>query len=1102
MAKSYPSKSEGRNPQLGRTEKMRTDNMDNDLKNKWLPLAKHTLMFFLPLMFLIICMTMFFYLKETNSKQAVLKSNENNTILLLKKIIDSDLDIAATHLLTIVNSQNVKRFIENDNRDSRRDLGEEFLSYVIKTRLYDAIRFLDDTGMELIRVNDNNGKPEIVSEMQLQNKGKRYYVKDTLALDYGEFFVSPFDLNMEQDRIELPLKPMIRLGTPIVDSRGKKRGILLLNYFGSNILRHVEQTSEKNTGRIMLLNKDGFWLKGPTPEDEWGFMYENRKNRTLDNANPEAWKHISSTDSGQFRSPGGGLFTFITVYPLKEVISSSFNPDKTIESSSYYLLSNDYYWKVVSHIPPEVLELQAQTLVNQLLQFIIVIGMIMLLGSFLFARAILGRKQVQQQLQQSYNELEIRVEERTKELFHANDLLVKEVDAHKRAETAIKESESKIQAILDTAVDGILTINHRGIVQSFNPAAERLFGYPAAEVIGNNITMLQPEPYSNEHDQYLRNYLTTGVKKIIGIGREVEGKRKDSSTFPMELAVSEVKVGNIQLFTGIVRDISERKQAEQDLLHAKEKAETADRAKSEFLATMSHEIRTPMNAIIGMADLLWETELTPEQQEYVQIFRNAGNNLLGIINDILDISKVEAGRLELEHISFDLQETIEKTCDIMALKAHEKQLELLCHIDPVIPPYLIGDPVRLRQILVNLIGNSIKFTEQGEVALLVSCSREDVPHDLIELLFSVSDTGIGIPAEKQAMVFESFSQADSSTTRKFGGTGLGLTICRNLVQMMDGRIWVESSEGEGATFLFTARFTVDRNTEQPARHLSHEMRLAGLHVLVVDDNDTNRLILRQVLSSWGMEVFEAANGEQGLAELHRAADARPFDLVLLDCRMPEMDGFTVAEKIKTEFPDSIMPVMMLTSDNRSGDITRAKQLGMAGYLVKPVKKTELKNAIQDTLLAGRTGPPKAGTTEINGEAGGPEGRSLTILLVEDTEDNRLLIKSYLKKTSHELILAENGAEGFEKFKQGNIDLVLMDMQMPVMDGYDATRAIREFEEKDGLKYTPVIALTAYAMKEDVDKSLAAGCDEHLTKPIRKKILLQKIAEYEGEKNHG
>lgn len=530
-----------------------------------------------------------------------------------------------------------------------------------------------------------------------------------------------------------------------------------------------------------------------------------------------------------------------------------------------------------------------------------------------------------------------------------------------------------------------------------------------------------------------------------------------------------------------------------DLVSAREDALAASKTKSAFLAGMSHEIRTPMNAIIGMADLLSETPLTGEQTEYIDIFRNAGENLLEIINDILDISKVEAGQLYLEETEFDLAELVENTAQILAIRAHQKNIEFNCGISPDVTTNLVGDPVRLRQIITNLLGNAVKFTEKGEVSLQVrKCSGLS---DQGDLLFAVSDTGIGIPPDRQGSVFDSFSQADSSTTRKYGGTGLGLAICHRLVKMMGGNIWLESEVGRGSTFYFTVRMKVSAQPNNATADL--EGNLNGLKVLIVDDNSTNRLILSETLRAWGTDVTAVESGELGLSEMTHARDTgNPYQLLLVDLRMPGKSGFDVIEQMERDTDSVPTTILLLTSENRAEDIAVCQELNISRYLIKPVRRNDLYNAITGSLKLSPL--PRLETTLSSDQANGSADHQPNILLVDDSPDNRLLIKAYLKKTPVRLEVAENGEIAVQKFTTGRYDLVLMDMQMPVTDGYTATRVIRNWEMQNGKSSTPIIALTANALKEDAQRSLDAGCTSHLTKPIKKEVLIQAMEDFIGE----
>jgi PAS domain S-box-containing protein len=652
-----------------------------------------------------------------------------------------------------------------------------------------------------------------------------------------------------------------------------------------------------------------------------------------------------------------------------------------------------------------------------------------------------------------------------------------DVTARKRTEEALRESEQRLQSILDNARAVIYVKSVDGHYVLVNRLFESLFHIRRGEVVGKSDFDLFPAEMAESIRANDQRVLAAGAPlQFEEVAVHDDGVHTYVSTKFLLYDASGVP----HALCGISTDITERKRAEVELHKAKEAAEAANLAKSVFLANMSHEIRTPMNGIIGMTELVLDTSLNPDQREFLTLVKESADSLLTVINDILDFSKVEAGKLDLERIPFPLRDSLGDTMKSLAFRAHTKGLELACHVAADVPEYVTGDPGRLRQVLTNLVGNAVKFTDRGEVVVDVKLESQTEEGDVL-LHLCISDTGIGVPADKQQMIFEAFEQADSSTTRRFGGTGLGLAISRNLIELMGGRLWLESEVGVGSRFHFTARLSLakagDTAQVEPAA-------LTDLPVLVVDDNATNRRILVEMLTNWRMRPTAAEGGRSALAVMRSAAEAgTPFSLVLLDANMPEIDGFQLAEEIRRHPRLAGATMMMLTSGERPDDVRRCRQLGIAMHLTKPVKQSELLDAIMATLVS-------RAEHEVANEvsAAAPAGRHLRVLLAEDSVVNQKLAVYLLEKWGHQVTVANNGQEALGRVMAESFDLVLMDVQMPEMDGLEATAAIRRLESATDRRL-PIVAMTAHAMVGDRERCLEAGMDDYLSKPIRARELL-------------
>ena len=684
-------------------------------------------------------------------------------------------------------------------------------------------------------------------------------------------------------------------------------------------------------------------------------------------------------------------------------------------------------------------------------------------------RDVSERKQAEEKIRQYSENLEEMVEQRTSEL---------------------KKSEEKYRTILENIEDGYYEVDFAGNLTFFNDAACRITGYSEDELMGmNHREYTDEENASKLYREYNKVYETGIPTKRL----DWEVTKENGTTGFLEGSISVMTDSEDQPvgFRGIIRDVTERKELDREIMEKKRQAEEATKAKSQFLANMSHEIRTPLNGIVGMAELALDTQLDDNQKNIFQAINAEANSLQDVISEILDFSKIEAGKFDLEEIPFDLRVTIEDMAGSFAYRAEQKGLDFISFLAPDVPSRLIGDPARLRQIMVNLTGNALKFTHEGE--LYVKGELVERIEDRVKIRFSVKDTGIGIPDARHATIFESFTQADGSTTRNYGGTGLGTTISKQLAEMMGGEIGLESEVGKGSTFWFTALFGEQEEKKQiPA---AIDLDLNNLKVLIVDDNQTNRFVLMEYLKSWGCLPVEAVDGKEALIVFRDAVSSEsPFDLILTDFQMPEMSGFDLAKEIKTMETLKEVPIIVLTSSGRKGDGRNCKEIGVNGYLTKPIRQNELRKAMVSVLglSTGRKAgsPPELVTRYSVAE---DYRKEIQILLVEDYPTNQQVAMRHLSKAGYQVDLAEDGSQAVKAYKRKNYNLIFMDIQMPIMDGYAATREIREIEtrnlEQSTIQRVPIIAMTAHAIKGYRERCLKAGMDDYIAKPLRRKELL-------------
>ncbi len=678
-------------------------------------------------------------------------------------------------------------------------------------------------------------------------------------------------------------------------------------------------------------------------------------------------------------------------------------------------------------------------------------------------------------------DLKKRVEERTAAALEVNKKLKKEIGVRKKTEEELNTQRQYFEALFTNAPAAVVSLDLKHRIVTTNPQFEALFGYEIDETKGKYIDRLIVPEDRLEEARMLTKRAQAGSIPMI----ESKRKRKDGTVIETAVSGSAVVVNGKKVgVLAIYADITERKRAERALKKAKRAAESAARSKSEFLANMSHEIRTPLNAILGMSELVLDTELNNEQREFLEIVYSSSEGLLSLINDILDFSKIEAGQMLLERVPFNLKELVESIADIFSFRAEVKGLELVCCIQPDMPDLVEGDPTRIRQVLVNLIANAIKFTEEGEILFQVACDKQRAPKskdNMMRYIFTIQDTGIGISAGQQEKIFEKFSQADSSTTRRFGGTGLGLSISKSLIELMGGELTLDSKEGQGSAFHVTLTLASKRGIHDERDRTVFD----GISVLLVDNHAVRRETLHALLSKWGCAVTLAS----GHDAMRAKQDGRKVDVILINFHLPETNGLEVVAQLRRSPMFSDSKILLLTSKTGTEN-RRLRESGVDGYISKPVKHAKLFAVLSDILKPAENGPAIAVIEDAN--VTDTRTQNKIILLVEDNVDNQKLARKMLERGGHQVQIAASGEEAVDKMTNGDYDLVLMDIQMPGMNGFEATIKIREMESEQARERTPIVALTAHALSGYREECLKHGMDDYITKPIRKKTLLDTI----------
>lgn len=967
---------------------------------------------------------------------------------------------------------------------------------------YFQLRFIGtaDEGREIVRVDVDENGVRVVKDGDLQKKGNRDYVIAIQELEPGEIYISPINLNREHGRVEEPYKPTIRVGVPIYTSDNKVFGVLVLNALVGEKFNAFAVELDELLGSegldVYIANKDGDFLLHPKPEFTYGFEF-GRIHRWQDELESKLANSILANNKGFLSTSRHHLASLLeiktdpTVMQPITIYMDSEDPKRTVT--------------VIASIPEQGYTGILRAVSYTIIFFSIFVGCTFLIHFFVKESRKLAAMKVLAEKAKAIAEGDYHVElpdSKSKEttiLVDSLKYLQREVS---NREVSLKESEERANQIIEVLPEGLIFVNKQGIIQKVNGKMPGLFGYSAPEMIGMPLGKLVPENHKVQHEKHLQVYFEKPEIRSMGVGADLTGVRRDGTQFPVEVGLAPMEFKGEAFAIAVIADVTARRTMERELIQsrdhleetvikrtielekARDEAARHAQAKGDFLANMSHEIRTPMTAILGLLDILRHTDLDRKQQRYVFQIHNSSRALLNIINDILDISKIEAGKITIEYHPFSLIEVVEGVVDLFSPAADLKSNSIHLRVCPKLKYQLIGDGLRLIQVLNNLVGNAVKFTENGEIKLSIECLETDSSHSLIR--FSVKDNGIGIAPDTVSRLFHAFEQADTNTTRTYGGTGLGLPISKNLVELMGGRLHVDSELGKGSTFWFELPFDHSDNVDLTALVVPPQ----GKKVLVVDDQPVNCEILEEMLHHWDCLVSTTTSGAQATEKyLESLKQGQPFDLIITDWRMPEMDGFSLIESLhklsKEKGHESDTPVLMVTEAQRQEVEAASNFRQDVELLTKPITISRLLSALNcigvvEMLLPERCQSGRAQLEQELVEKLETLAVPARVLVVEDNMTNQMVIDEILSGFRLALEFASNGSEALERVQKEHFDLVLMDLQMPVMDGFEATRAIRKFKSKEEL---PILALSAATFADDINSAGLAGMNDHLKKPI-------------------